>query len=166
MDPWGQNNSSVAVQQQQQPDQNEQHHSQHQIGNQGFQDSFKEENGRYEPLPDSADYIKNLETKLRNISRGGDKRSCQESAREQALTNLLRSDSKQVIGILSDSDLALDRELDRNQVISRIIPKQPLTAGETVKLVNSDILDQNFAKNLEVSKDVDEEQMKGKSNSQ
>lgn len=118
------------------------------------------------PLPDSADYINNLEAKLRDISRGGKKRSKEEFTREQALTNLLRSDSKQVIGILSDSDLALDRELDRNQVISRIIPKQPLTAGETVKLVNSDILDQNFAKNLEDSKEGEGEEMKDRSNAQ
>ncbi len=75
------------------------------------------------------------------------------------LANLLRSDSKQVLGILSDSDIALDREIDRNQIISRIIPKQPLTAGETVRLVQSDVLDQNFAKNLEESA-KDEEKLK------
>lgn len=75
------------------------------------------------------------------------------------LANLLRSDSKQVLGILSDSDIALDREIDRNQIISRIIPKQPLTAGETVRLIQSDVLDQNFAKNLEESA-KDEEKLK------
>lgn len=165
MDPWGQTNSSVAIQQQQ-LNQHQQHHAGQQQLEQGFTDSFKVENGRYEPLPDSAEYINHLEAKLRNISRGGKKRSKQECTREQALTNLLRSDSKQVIGILTDSDLALDRELDRNQVISRIIPKQPLTSGETVKLVNSDILDQNFAKNLEDSKDGEGDQIKEKSNAQ
>jgi hypothetical protein len=132
-----------------------------------FQDSFQAENGRYEPLPDSTEYINLLETKLRNITSGAgrNKDKHQHRHREQALANLLRSDSKQVLGILTDSDLALDRELDRNQLISRIIPKQPLTAGETVQLVNSDILDQNFAKNLEKS-DNDGDELKGKSNSQ
>jgi len=164
MDPWGHNNSSVAIQQHLYKDQ--QDHGQHQVVQHGFTDSFKVENGGYVPLPDSAEYINNLEAKLRHISRGGKKRSKEECTREQALTNLLRSDSKQVIGILSDSDLALDRELDRNQVISRIIPKQPLTAGETVKLVNSDILDQNFAKNLEDSKEGEGDEMKDRSNAQ
>lgn len=124
-----------------------------------FQDNFKEENKRYEPLQDSAEYLNSLETKLRKISSGNNKNKDKAQHREQVLANLLRSDSKQVLGILSDSDIALDREIDRNQIISRIIPKQPLTAGETVRLVQSDVLDQNFAKNLEESA-KDEEKLK------
>ncbi len=96
---------------------------------------------------------------MRKISSGNNKNKDKAQHREQVLANLLRSDSKQVLGILSDSDIALDREIDRNQIISRIIPKQPLTAGETVRLVQSDVLDQNFAKNLEES-EKDEEKLK------
>ena len=117
------------------------------------------QNERYEPLQDSAEYIDSLETKLRKISSGNNKNKDKAQHREQVLANLLRSDSKQVLGILSDSDIALDREIDRNQIISRIIPKQPLTAGETVRLIQSDVLDQNFAKNLEESA-KDEEKLK------
>ena len=117
------------------------------------------QNETYEPLQDSAEYIDSLETKLRKISSGNNKNKDKAQHREQVLANLLRSDSKQVLGILSDSDIALDREIDRNQIISRIIPKQPLTAGETVRLIQSDVLDQNFAKNLEESA-KDEEKLK------
>jgi len=111
-----------------------------------FQDSFLENDGKYTPLQDSAEYIELLEAKLRNISKSGNKKV---QHREQVITNLLRSDSKQILGILSDTDIALERELDRNQVLSRIIPKQPITVGETVHLINADILDQNYSTNVD-----------------
>lgn len=114
-----------------------------------FQDSFVEKNGKFEPLPDSAEYLNQLETKLHNLQNGKTKRAVPPQ-REQILSNLLRSESKQILGVLSDTDIDLDREIVRNQIISKIIPKQPVTVGETVQLITSDFLDQSFSSSSQI----------------
>lgn len=110
-----------------------------------FQNSFLEENGgKFEKLPDSQEYLSQLESKLKQLTKKKGEKSFRQN-KEEILGNLIRSESKQILGILSDSDLALDREIQPNLVLRQLQPQQPLTVGETVHLVESDQLDQSYA---------------------
>lgn len=100
----------------------------------------------FEKLPDSAEYLNRLEVKLKNLSQK--KSSQRQDRKEQILSNLIRSESKQIVGILSSADLELDREIESNNVLRQLVPQQPLTHGETVHLVTSDQLDISYTKNL------------------
>lgn len=118
-----------------------------------FQDSFtdvvasKENVQQFEKLPDSEEYLNLLETKLRNLeSRRA--RNGTHANKEQTLGALLRSESKQLLGILRDSDLDLEREVDVHPVLRQLEPRQPLTVGETVLLVESDHLDTSYSEHL------------------
>jgi len=118
-----------------------------------FKDSFvlgsstaavhPQDGNKFEKLPDSQEYLSRLENRLKALER---KKSKQDSqlAKEQILGNLIRSESKQILGILTDSDINLDREVETNLVLRQLVPKQPLTVGETVRLVESDQLDKNY----------------------
>lgn len=116
-----------------------------------FKDSFSQQVGssvenvqQFTKLSDSEEYLNLLEKKLRNLERNGS-----QSNKEQILGNLLRSESKQLLGIIKDSDLDLDREIDVHPVLRQLEPRQPLTLGETVRLVDSDLLDTSYSQNLQ-----------------
>jgi len=137
MDPWNLKNSGQLSEN----DTNEEAGS---IVN-GFPDSFLDENvNKFEKLPDSDDYLRVLEKKLKAIeAKKGQKPSLQ--CKEEILGNLIRSESKQILGILSETDLQLDREIQPNLLLRQLAPKQPLTVGETVHLVSADQLDREHA---------------------
>lgn len=104
-----------------------------------FQDSFL-----CEKLPDSEEYLKILEGKLKSL----DKKKGQQSlgqAKQDILASLLRSESRQIVGILDSADLELDRGVSSNLVVRQLLPKQPLTLGETVRLVDADQLDKAYS---------------------
>jgi len=112
--------------------------------NYGFQDSFLGENDKkFERLPDSEEYLKCLEGKLKTLEAKKGLRSCQQN-KEEILGKLIRSESKQILGILSESDIELDREIQPSLLLRQLAPKQPLTVGETVHLIKADQLDSNF----------------------
>jgi hypothetical protein len=135
MDPWG-NSSSTELSQT-----SAQIHS--------FQDAFvnsnilQENDQGFAKLADSADYLKVLENKLKNLEKR--KESGAQQTKEDILGNLLRSESKQILGILSDTDINLDQEVETSQVLRQLVPQQPLTVGETIPLVNSDLLDKTYS---------------------
>lgn len=138
MDPWGATNYSekadIAA-----PDN-------------AFKDSFvlgsstaavlPQDGNKFEKLPDSEEYLSRLENRLKALDKNKNRQDSQ-FAKEQILANLIRSESKQILGILTDADVSLDREIETSQVLRQIVPKQPLTVGETVRLVESDHLDNN-----------------------
>lgn len=106
-----------------------------------------DDNGEiFEKLPDSAEYLTRLEAKLRNLPQ----KKTRQDHKEQILSNLIRSESKQILGILSSADLELDREIESSSVLRQLVPQQPLTHGETVHLVTADQLDISYTKNLQV----------------
>lgn len=100
--------------------------------------------GKFEKLLDSEEYLKLLDTKLKNL-----KKSAARPDKEQILSNLIRSESKHIVGILSSTDLELDQEVHSSGVLRQLVPQQPLTVGETVHLVNADQLARSFEENLE-----------------
>jgi len=85
-----------------------------------------------------------LEAKLKKLESKKGERSLN---KEDILGNLIRSESKQILGILSHSDLELDREIQHNLIRRQLAPKLPLTVGETVHLVKADQLDKNYSEN-------------------
>ena len=99
-------------------------------------------------LSDSENYLTILENKLKNLEKRKGEKGYQQN-KEVILGTLLRSESKQILGILSDSDINLDQEVETNQVFRQIVPQQPLTVGETVLLVNSDVLDETYSESIE-----------------
>jgi len=113
----------------------------------GFQDTFLDgKEKKFEKLSDSQEYLKCLEAKLKKLEvKKGLNNHTQN--KEEILGNLIRSDSKQILGILSDSDIDLDREIQSNLLVRQLAPKQPLTVGETVHLVKADQLDSNYSEN-------------------
>jgi len=136
MDPWGATNIGI--------------NSEQKLGGAEnlFQDSFLDEcANQFERLPDSEEYLKILEDKLRKLDKKKALKSCEET-KQDILGNLLRSESKQIVGILNSVDLELDREVNTNLVFRQLIPKQPLTVGETVRLVESDQLDKTYSEGL------------------
>lgn len=113
----------------------------------GFQDTFLDGNGkRFEKLPDSEEYLKCLEGKLKKLEVKKGLVNHKQS-KEEILGNLIRSDSKQILGILSESDFDLDREIQSNLLVRQLAPKQPLTVGETVRLIEADQLDSSYSEN-------------------
>ena len=119
-----------------------------------FTDSFidsnilNENDQGFAKLPDSDEYLKILENKLKNLEKKKGQKGFEEK-KEDILGNLLRSESKQLLGILSESDINLDQAVDTNQVLRQLVPQQPLTVGEIIPLVDSDVLDKTFSESIE-----------------
>jgi len=105
----------------------------------------------FERLPDSAQYLALLEKRLSNLKRRKESGKAFQEHKDEIIGKLLRSESRQLVGILSETDLQLDREVDSNQLLRQLVPKQPRTLGETVHLVKADQLDLAYAENLEKS---------------
>ena len=105
----------------------------------------------FERLPDSEEYLKLLESKLQKLTSGRNQKFSEESrklrktlvedlsqVREDTLANLVTSCDSQ--NVSDDLDIDLERSLNINPVIRRLVPEQPLTAGEKIHLTRSDQL--------------------------
>jgi len=114
-----------------------------------FEDKFVEEFHKntevnFEKLPDSAEYLKGLETKLSKLTAGKNKTENKASllqdlarAREDALVNFVTSSDNTNF----DEDLDLSTNLAVNSLARRIVPEQALTVGEQVVLTKADQLE-------------------------
>jgi len=118
----------------------------------GFEDKFVErsENNRevlFEKLPDSEEYLQNLEAKLKKLStaRQNNTTSLNKTslvddlakAREDAIVNFVTSGD-----IINNSeDLDLETSIEVHPLARRLIPEQAITVGEQVVLTKADQLD-------------------------
>jgi len=105
-----------------------------------FQDSFL-----FEKLPDSEEYLKILEDKLKRLNKKKAQQGNSGQVKQDILASLLRSESRQIVAILDNVDIDLDRGVNTNLVVRQLLPKQPLTIGETVRLVDADQLDKAYS---------------------
>lgn len=111
-----------------------------------FQDSFLDKYAnQFEKLPDSEEYLKILEDKLKSLNKKKAQQGNSGQVKQDILASLLRSESRQIVGILDNVDLDLDRGVNTNLVVRQLLPKQPLTIGETVRLVDADQLDKTYS---------------------
>ena len=126
----------------------------------------------FERLPDSDEYLKLLESKLEKLTSGRNQKSSEESrklrktlvedltrVREDTLANLVTSCDSQ--NVTDDLDIDLERSLNINPVIRRLVPEQPLTTGEKVRLTRSDQLQTKVEE--EISEPTEEAQSTGRS---
>jgi len=116
----------------------------------GFEDKFVEgsENNRevlFEKLPDSAEYLQNLEAKLRKLSTARQSNTTNKTslvddlakARESAIVNFVTSGD-----IINNSeDLDLETSIEVHPLARRLIPEQAITLGEQVELTKADQLE-------------------------
>jgi len=116
----------------------------------GFEDKFVEgsENNRevlFEKLPDSAEYLQNLEAKLRKLSTARQSNTTNKTslvddlakARESAIVNFVTSGD-----IINNSeDLDLETSIEVHPLARRLIPEQAITLGEQVVLTKADQLE-------------------------
>ena len=107
----------------------------------------------FERLPDSEEYIKLLENKLNRIkgSKSNQKSFKEESkavrqrlvddlarVREETLANFVTNcDSENGEG---EEDIDSERSVSVNPVLRRLVPEQPITAGEQLSLTKADKL--------------------------
>lgn len=116
-----------------------------------FEDNFSQQQQapvstrQFKRLDDSAQYLAILEAKLHKIKT--DPRVLERLAarREQCMRELCEPGNGP--GLLTDSQLSLDRsvglfddESKANDLVRRICPEQPLSAGEVVSIVKHDVL--------------------------
>ena len=126
----------------------------------------------FERLPDSDEYLKLLESKLQKLTSGRNQKSSEESrklrttlvenltrVREDTLANLVTSCDSQ--NVSDDLDIDLERSLNINPVIRRLVPEQPLTTGETIHLTRSDQLQSKVEE--EISEPTEEVKSPGRS---
>jgi len=120
----------------------------------GFGDNFSDKSFPpvlFEKLPDSEEYIKLLESKLKKITDTSGKNSEEESKkvrqklvgdlskiREETLANLLTSCD---ICTVDSDDIDLDTGVPVNPVIRRLVPEQALSPSEQVILTRADHLE-------------------------
>jgi len=120
----------------------------------GFSDNFSDKSCPpvlFEKLPDSEEYIKLLESKLKKITETSGKKTEEESkkvrqklvadlskVREDALANLLTGCD---ISTADSDDIDLDSSIAVNPVIRRLVPEQALSAAEQVTLTKADHLE-------------------------
>ena len=122
----------------------------------GFGDTFvdnfcdKTEKVTFEKLPDSEEYLKLLESKLQKLTAG--KPKCSEESkkfrqtlvgdlarvRESTIANFVTQCDSQ--NAESEADIDLERSVIIHPVIRRLVPEQPLSAGEQVVLTRADQL--------------------------
>jgi len=137
MDPWGGNTSSEGTSSS----------SQENI----FDDSFtaeksdgRKKNELFEKLPDSEEYLAVLETKLKNL-----KKKKVVLNKEEIVGELLLRSNNSRLEIVSDSDIELDSAVANNQLVRQILPQQPISRGETVRLLQADYLGEGYTKSLQ-----------------
>ena len=120
----------------------------------GFSDNFSDKSFPpvlFEKLPDSEEYIKLLESKLKKITDTSGKKTEEESKkvrqklvadlskiREDTLSNLLTGCD---ISTANSDDIDLDTGVTVNPVIRRLVPEQALSPAEQVVLTTADHLE-------------------------
>jgi len=120
----------------------------------GFTDNFSEQSCptvQFEKLPDSADYLKLLESKLKKITDTSGKKTEEESkkvrqklvadlskVREDTLAHLLTGCD---ISTVDSDDIDLDTSITVNPVIRRLVPEQALSPAEQIVLTTADHLE-------------------------
>ena len=120
----------------------------------GFTDNFSEQSCppvSFEKLPDSADYVKLLESKLKKITDTSGKKTAEESkkvrqklvadlckVREDTLAHLLTGCD---ISTVDSDDIDLDTSITVNPVIRRLVPEQALSPAEQIVLTSADQLE-------------------------
>ena len=120
----------------------------------GFTDNFSEQSCPpvlFEKLPDSEEYIKLLESKLKKITDTSGKKTEAESKkvrqnlvadlskiREDTLAHLLTGCD---ISTVDSDDIDLDTSLTVNPVIRRLVPEQAISPAEQIVLTTADHLE-------------------------
>jgi len=109
----------------------------------------------FERLPDSAEYLRSLETKLSKLTgaRQRTQRKVVEQtlvqdlarAREDALVNFVTSSDNRNV----EEDCDLERSITVNPLARRLVPEQALTTGEQVVLTKADQLEKEVEKEEE-----------------
>jgi len=117
-----------------------------------FEDKFvegfdKNTEVSFEKLPDSAEYLRSLESKLSKLTaaRSSKEKSSNKDtlvedlarAREDAIVNFVTS------GDISNNseDIDLERSLEVHPLARRLVPEQAITVGEQVVLTKADQLE-------------------------
>ena len=105
----------------------------------------------FERLPDSEEYLKNLESKLEKLTSTGRKYREENKKYRQTLIEDLTKVREDTLANLvtncdsedgqSGADIDLERSVSVNPVIRRLVPEQPITVGEQVVLTHADKLD-------------------------
>lgn len=113
-------------------------------GQEGFDDDFVNrnnsviDNSSYQPLPDTTEYIKSLETKLKKVQKSGSLASNLSAKRADEARRLLDSAAQSVNADLPP-EIIQDPQIQDNPVLRTIFPeKQAVAQSELIKLVHKD----------------------------
>ena len=122
----------------------------------GFSDNFSDKSFPpvlFEKLPDSEEYIKLLESKLKKITDTSGKKTEEESkkVRQKLVADLSKIREDTIANLLTGCDIAtadsddidLAAALTVHPVIRRLVPEQALSPGEQVVLTSADHLEKH-----------------------
>ncbi|KAL5284748.1 hypothetical protein ACFFRR_006827 [Megaselia abdita] len=112
---------------------------------QQFEDNFTVKDkdtvsSKFQPLPDSQEYLQNLEKKLRKLKSNQKILDQLKSKREDCISNLLRDNSTR---ITNDEFLELETPIQSSvqEICRHFCPEQPLSVGEVVHIIQHDHLE-------------------------
>jgi len=126
-----------------------------------FEDKFVGEFDRntevaFEKLPDSAEYLQSLETKLSKLTVGRKKTETENKNKASLVQDLARAREDALINFVTSSDNTnIDEDLDLETSVAvhplarRLVPEQALTVGEQVVLTKADQLEKEQEKEEE-----------------
>jgi len=118
-----------------------------------FADNFCDTSDKitFEKLPDSDEYLKLLESKLHKLTGKSQHREESKKIRQSLVEDLSRTREDTLANLVtnccdinnaeSEINIDLEQSLVVNPVIRRLLPEQPLTAGERVVLTQADHLE-------------------------
>ena len=123
-----------------------------------FEDKFVERFNRgiiFEKLPDSAEYLQNLEAKLSKLTTARQSQASTSNknslvddlarAREDAIVNFVTSGD-----IVNNSeDLDLETSIEVHPLARRLVPEQAITVGEQVVLTKADQLEKEDSESVQ-----------------
>jgi len=115
-----------------------------------FDDNFAPEKSPYNPLPDTEDYIKTLESKLKKVQKSGSLSSNLSAKRLDDARRLLDSAAQSVNADLPP-ELIQDPQIQDNPLLRTIFPeKQAIAQSELTKLVKDSPIEEQkpIAENL------------------
>lgn len=106
---------------------------------QKFEDNFSGVTS-FERLPDSDEYLQNLEKKLKKLKSNQKILDQLKSKREDCMSNLLRDNS---VNITNDEVLELETPIQSSvqDICRHFCPEQPLSVGEIVHIIQHDQLE-------------------------
>ncbi|CAH2013512.1 unnamed protein product [Acanthoscelides obtectus] len=97
-----------------------------------FEDNFVPP---FTKLPDSEEYLANLEAKLRKLQLNPNILSQLAAKKEACMQQLLKTSTE-----LDDEILTLEEPIENLQILRTVTPQQALTQGELVELIKYDQL--------------------------